>query len=408
MTARRRITDAELVAALLVPQGSRVPDDVLRMVSAATHAHPQVWRWRWQPRTTDRNRLASLILIAVLAVATLAAVAAGVGQSPTSVPRFAPGSIGFSMDGAVFVASPDTWDPVKVLDASTEQGSGFGMMAFAPDRQALAVVRYSDITVRDLTIVPADSNEPPSHYVWPEAIGKEPYWWGGWVPGFAWAPDGHSIAMPADSEPALTVLGRDGQPDSSIALPASFVWGSLMPATWSPDGQWIAALGCADPCDIKFDTRVLLVRADGSGSHWLSSDTGVNEWGAKLAWAADGRIALGEGADVLVTTTDGSVLRRTAMPGYVSGLAWSPDGTQLAVDRGDEVTVIDADGTTRDMTPAGTPIEWSPDGGSLLVTRGPASGFGSAIWTVPADGGTAHQLIRQVDGTFDIARGDAP
>ena len=58
-------------------------------------------------------------------------------------------------------------------------------------------------------------------------MGQEPSWWGGWVPGFAWAPDGHSIAMPADSEPALTVLGRDGQPDSSIALPASFVWGSL-------------------------------------------------------------------------------------------------------------------------------------------------------------------------------------
>ena len=141
MTTRQPITDAELRSALQVPLGLRVPDDVLRMVSTATYAHRQVWRWRWKPRTTDRNRLASSILIAMLAAAILAAVAAGVGQTPTSVPRFAPGSIAFSADGAVLVASPEPGVPARVLDASTEQGSGFGMLAFAPDRQALAVVR---------------------------------------------------------------------------------------------------------------------------------------------------------------------------------------------------------------------------------------------------------------------------
>ena len=191
-----------------------------------------------------------------------------------------------------------------------------------------------------------------------------------------------SRCRPITSERSPCSAAMHGPALRSGSLPAS-CRSSPLPATWSPDGRWIAAFGCVDPCDIKFDTRVLLVRTDGSDTHWLASDQGGNEWGPVLAWAPDGRIALGELGVALVTTTDGSVLQRTTMPGYITGLAWSPDGTELAVIAGDELSVIEKGGSVRDMTPAGGPILWAPDGRSLIFSRGAISGSGSAIWTVP-------------------------
>ena len=48
------------------------------------------------------------------------------------------------------------------------------MLAFAPDRRALAVVRASSGTARDLVIVPADTDLPPSHSVTPDTVSVTP------------------------------------------------------------------------------------------------------------------------------------------------------------------------------------------------------------------------------------------
>jgi Tol biopolymer transport system component len=67
---------------------------------------------------------------------------------------------------------------------------------------------------------------------------------------------------------------------------------------------------------------------------------------------------------------------------------WSPDSDRLAFLRGDEVWVIDADGSDERFVAErahGTP-HWSSDGDTIVFPRGPS------MYVVPADGGEACRI----------------
>jgi Tol biopolymer transport system component/DNA-binding winged helix-turn-helix (wHTH) protein len=77
--------------------------------------------------------------------------------------------------------------------------------------------------------------------------------------------------------------------------------------------------------------------------------------------------------------------------------AWMPDGKRLVVASGNELTVMNTDGSNqhRLLTTQGLAfwLRWSPDGQRLRFTLRDPVRQTSALWEVDADGGHAHALL---------------
>ncbi len=128
-----------------------------------------------------------------------------------------------------------------------------------------------------------------------------------------------------------------------------------------------------------------------------------------LAWSPDGtEIAVtifhGEGErEIWVMNADGSEPRRIASADNVSRASWSPDGSALAyaaaLGSASSIHVVDEDGSNdrvlyridrrgRDVFSA----EFSPDGTQILFDQGTDSGFG--IFLMDADGSNVRRLTQ--------------
>lgn len=197
---------------------------------------------------------------------------------------------------------------------------------------------------------------------------------------------------------------------------------------WSPDGRSIA----------WGTERGVYVGEPGSQAPRLLTESpvaGKPAWspdGAKIAYVANATASLivvdaASAAPTLEVPigNDGAVTKVTDLVS-IGGPSWSPDGTRLAFicwdGRGDEVCVINADGSGRQQvthiepvrrsttssaiaTPAGSnvgPPVWSPDGDVLAVpayaeVRGSASG----IFVVNLDQGVARR-VTAMQPTSDV------
>jgi Tol biopolymer transport system component len=187
---------------------------------------------------------------------------------------------------------------------------------------------------------------------------------------------------------------------------------------WSPSGQWLAFRGS--------DSRVWLIRADGSAKHSLSEGNPVKDF----TWAPNvDRLAytLDDGA-LSVVGADGSDRQAFVMPNSrqpitgVESLAWSPDGQWLAFarfeiltegappDRYDSVWRIRADGgEAAELLNAGRPSDrefilagWSSDSSTILLWINP--GYSSSIladgvrlYALPIKGGSTLQLAAELE-----------
>ena len=80
---------------------------------------------------------------------------------------------------------------------------------------------------------------------------------------------------------------------------------------------------------------------------------------------------------------------------------WSPDGRQLALAKGSDIYIANADGTNarKLITVSGAAywIRFSPDGSHLRFTRG-LQGTSSSIWEVRADGTDFHRVLKGLNG----------
>ena len=187
---------------------------------------------------------------------------------------------------------------------------------------------------------------------------------------FAWSPDGSTIAVAQDAR--IELVSADGSSSTSLTPPGLDVGSDeiLRDPTWSPDGSRIAFV--APGYGPEEPDRLYVVDPSGSGLQLLVEEPPGYRIGVLTpAWSRDGSkiayVASGEWSNdtwrlnVTVIDADGSNPTELLQAGrcfclaFMPGLAWSPDGTQLAVvipapgrgkgPAGDGLYVMDADGS---------------------------------------------------------------
>ncbi|HEV8564002.1 MAG TPA: hypothetical protein VGR41_03755 [Actinomycetota bacterium] len=210
------------------------------------------------------------------------------------------------------------------------------------------------------------------------------------VPGFvgvpSWSPDGTRIAFAVNSfdDPhppggyydiyTANADGTDPTRLTSEEIDHNPVW--------SPDGTRIAYVH-----GYSNDQQIWVMNADGSDPHQVTDRKGLNIF---PSWSPDGsNIAFvsyeGSNADIYVMNADGTnVLRLTDDPAHEDQPAWSPEGERIAFtseggeDSGIYTMSPDGSGVIKlldDPDPANLGIAWSPDGTRMAIVsiRGPGN-----------------------------------
>jgi Tol biopolymer transport system component len=210
------------------------------------------------------------------------------------------------------------------------------------------------------------------------------------VPGFvglpSWSPDGTRIAFDVisfdDPHPEggnfdIYVANADGtDPVRLTSEKADYS------PVWSPDGTKIAYVHGRDD-----QAQIWVMNADGSDPQQLTDRNGPNTF---PSWSPDGtKIAFvsfnGSNSDIYVMNADGTdVQRLTDGPAHEDQPAWSPDGRHIAFTRegagdpGIYVMSPDGRGVTQlllDPDPVNLGLAWSPDGTKVAIVsiRGPGN-----------------------------------
>lgn len=248
-----------------------------------------------------------------------------------------------------------------------------------------------------------------------------------------WSPDGTQLAFSAKvgSRYALFVIGTDGSNPRIVGEHKSF--STPIVPSWSPDGTQIlyaVRLGAN-----AYQHGIFKVNVDGTGEEELKfedlPELMNDTW---LAWSPDGtKIAVhtiaeierhghfyilnadGTGAQLLpVTAEDGDTYDR---------LEWSPDSAQVVLYRfpggGDPtewVAVANADGSGHQAIVTSPPVtiasaSWSPDGEQIVfIANEPITDAQGDLWIVDADGSNLHKLniANDVAAGFGTSWGNIP
>ena len=157
---------------------------------------------------------------------------------------------------------------------------------------------------------------------------------------------------------------------------------------WSPDSRRLAAIGASSGTSDISGTVTL----DAPGFVWVVTTSGKAPRrlgrGWRVAWSPDGtRLAVERSRATDLRTSDGTLVR--SLPN-ASGVVWSSDGRRIAyvVRRSTFVLADERGRTIRTLTgPTGdttTTLQWSPTGRGLLATFSGSSGIGREL--IEADG----------------------
>jgi dipeptidyl aminopeptidase/acylaminoacyl peptidase len=233
-----------------------------------------------------------------------------------------------------------------------------------------------------------------------------------------WLPDGTPVSRPSFDEPGLSVglvvLHSDGSETRAVTVDpqSAFLFG----ASLSPDGsQVVYAMDTTNGGDSPRG-GIYVVDAQGGTPRLLRSTSMepvvVPGWRGEMYWPAfspDGtKIAYFHGGgdhshSLRVMNADGTPVRvlfgRNQLPNpaasHMYGLAWSPDGSQLAFDadgpgaRG--IWLIGDDGSRLMRVIAdGMSPSWSPDGSHIAYARR------GALYVANSDGTHVRRLIAGV------------
>lgn len=261
-----------------------------------------------------------------------------------------------------------------------------------------------------------------------------------------WSPDGRQLAFlsdrrpiveeepgaPADREDAVQVhlLPMDGPGEARrlTDLPRG-----VDAFEWSPDGRSLAVLSSSMGADRAADARARGKAPDARPGSPPPSDY---RFADRLHFQANGRgfTAHRRPQVWLVDVETGAARRLTNLAAGVSQLAWSPDGSRLAIATGratdadlfyrPRVVVVDlADGRLTPVAehPSGAydAPAWLPDGRSIAVLGGllPHQPYRSEIRLFPADGtdprggrdlSSRHDVMPGSGVSSDVTIGESP
>lgn len=252
------------------------------------------------------------------------------------------------------VEGPEDLDPKLVAKTALRRSSGApAWIAWSPDGRRIAYdVEFHgqrkepdgfgdwghvDVSWFELHLMNADGSARQTL-----GAGRQP----------GWSADSHRLAFvePEKEKSRLwssDVLGSGGR--SCVDVDAE-----IFGAAWSPGASMLAFT--------TGDGRLFAIQMDGTGRRELCSGQGSNH---NLAWAPDGRrIAFDSFKDghlnLFVVNEDGTGLRRLTSDIRTYRPAWSADGKHLAFESGDEIAVIDSDGTNLRRIARGASPSWSP------------------------------------------------
>ena len=264
------------------------------------------------------------------------------------------------------------------------------------------------------------------------------------------SPDGKRVAFvitePADPEKAekppdsnLWTIPTDG---SEPPRPFTTSLKADIFPRWSPDGRFLAFLSNrGDPAEDEKEAKnqIFLLRTDGGEAEQLSSAKGEV---LALKWSPDGKMIAftardpltaeekekrKKGADEIfvdhnfklarlwvVKLSDRKAEQVTRQDLEVSGFAWSPDGSELALiaaptPRNDDVfwhsrlvVVRCLTGEVlRTLSENAVPesLKWSPDGETIAFSELTPARIASWVTLVPASGGQVRHLLNDYRGT---------
>jgi Tol biopolymer transport system component len=213
------------------------------------------------------------------------------------------------------------------------------------------------------------------------------------IGGFSWSPDGQQILFVADavaSDPPaadLYVVDADGRSLRTLTGP----FAEIEEFSWSPDGQRIVFTAATH--DYLTGEDLYVIEADGGGLRRL---TRTREDDEAPAWSPRGdTIAFDRHDDgyhaIWVINPDGSNARRLTPGTDFGDHAWSPDGTKIMytdLDRhGGWFYVMNADGSAKHRVARALAPQWTPTSGQI------AFGAGDDLWMVNPDGSGRRRAV---------------
>jgi TolB protein len=230
----------------------------------------------------------------------------------------------------------------------------------------------------------------------------------------SWAPDGTTLAYVYRGTNFADIFVTDDQGQSQTRLTSSQStilenndW-NFRPA-WSPDGKQIAYVSDKSS---TFPTLWLMNAADGSGRHVLATPGLQQEAADSLAWSPDGsQLAVTlfnePGPTQIGIVSLGSTGRQTgrmltSLPGGALDPAWSPDGAWLAFAGHDgyaiEMFAVRPDGSSVTRLTSdgqfGRSPAWSPDGRHVAYLSSRTGFF--EVWVVDIQADASGALVASV------------
>jgi WD40 repeat protein len=193
----------------------------------------------------------------------------------------------------------------------------------------------------------------------------------------AWSHDGSQVAVggrnPSGKHGELEIWnGHTGHHEGhSTRHLRHDLAGPVVSMSWAPDNTHLATI----EKDVKSGQPVLSVRSQAEGKRGISLPEGTEL--ERVAWSPDGsQLALsarGAGAVLLVDPGSGQ-LRRT-LQGVSGPVAWEPGGHRIAGPDGANVAIFDAATGQRERTISGqqykaTAVSWATRGKVLAVSDG--------------------------------------